>query len=160
MKKSCHTDAAPQFPPWEVEMWTCRLWFLICLGHNQFDLERQLYSFVWLQDDNALQTLKGKESIIFCLFAFFVEKGISSVAFFGKMFSKLSPKDCITLKHSVNSSEKLSDPCTKLPGRTSARNILGPSKKKEKGKKGYNFRTFDAPRKLLLHIRLWKMFSS
>lgn len=70
------------------------------------------------------------------------------------MFSKLSPKDCITLKHSVNSSEKLSDPCTKLPGRTSARNILGPSKKKEKGKKGYNFLTFDAPRKLLLHIRL------
>ena len=84
----------------------------------------------------------------------FLSKRMISVVIVRQNVSKLSPKNCITLRHRVNSWEKLSDPSTKLPERTSVRIILGPFKGKEERKKRQNFLTFDGSRNVLLHICL------
>ena len=110
------------------------------------------FFFRYLSGKN-LETLRSKESIIICLFAYFCRKRMISVAIVRQNVSELSPKDCITLRHRVNLWEKF----TKLSERTSVRIILGPFKGKEKRRKRQNFLTFDGPRNVLLHICLRKM---
>lgn len=138
-------------------------WVTKCEGtgleqvRNAFKHSMGLRFFFRYLSGKNLETLRSKESIIICLFAYFCRKRMISVAIVRQNVSKLSPKDCITLRHRVNSWEKLSDPSTKLPERTSVRIILGPFKGKEKRKKRQNFLTFDGPRNVLLHICLRKM---
>lgn len=109
------------------------------------------FFFRYLSGKN-LETLRSKESIIICLFAYFCRKRMISVAIVRQNVSELSPKDCITLRHRVNSWEKLSDPSTKLSERTSVRIILGPFKGKEKRRKRQNFLTFDGPKCAAPHL--------